>query len=353
MKRRRLMQPSFHRAALAEMAKTMVRFGAAFFDGLQVRSKNGEPVDIHEAMVKLTLDVVVATLFGTDLTDAAQVDPAAIGAALEVVGGKLNGVPIPDWVPTATNRRAKAKLAEVEVSIQRVIQAARARPSTEPTLLSMLLDTVDEETGERLSDRQLRDEVFTLFLAGHETTALTLAWMFVLLDGRDDVVAKLRAEAAEVLGGRDPEFADVPKLKYARQVIDETLRLRSPAAMVARSVVADDEIMGFRVKAGSTVMPYFWGVHRHPDFWSEPQKFDPTRFTEENAKGRDPWCYLPFSGGQRVCIGNTFSLVETTLLLAMIVQRFDVALLPGAPIEPVAVATVRPSRPVLARLSWR
>jgi cytochrome P450 len=352
-KRRKLIQPAFHRGELGEMARIMVESGRSYFDELKRRLPEGGVVDIHREMVGLTLDVVVAALFGQQLQGDTSVSYEALGAALELVSEKSNGIPLPEWLPTAGNRKFKRTMAELEHAIYGVIARGREREEADGTLLSMLLSARDADTGAPLSDREIRNEVFTLFVAGHETTALTLTWLFTLLDGRDDVIEKMRAEAERVLGDRDPGFEDYPQLSYIRQVVDETLRLRGPVAVNIRTALADDNILGVKVHAGDQVMPFFWGAHRHPDFWDDPLKFDPDRFSKERSSGRDNWSYLPFSGGKRVCIGNTFSLVETTLLLAMLVQRTDFRMVPGQTVEPNMIATVRPSAPVKVDVRWR
>jgi cytochrome P450 len=163
----------------------------------------------------------------------------------------------------------------------------------------------------------------------------------------------MEAEVREVLGGRDPSFEDVPKLQYLRQVVDETLRLRAPAGFVARDVVQDDEIGGYHVHAGELVLLFFWGAHRHPDFWKDPERFDPDRFAPEQDKARNSWSYVPFSGGPRTCIGNMFSLTETIVLIAQLLSRFEIQVQSCAAVKPVAVATVRPSRPVRVILTPR
>ena len=353
--RRALVQPAFHRQALGKLTEAMVETGARHFDALRARH-GAEPfeLDAHRDMVELTLDVVVAALFGKELTEAAHVSYEALGAALDLVSKQSNGLVLPRWVPTPGNRRFHRTMQEVEGAVYRVIAAGRKGGAGEGTLLSMLLDSKDASTGEFLSDRDARDEVFTMFVAGHETTALTLTWLFTLLDGRPDVLGKMKAEVDTALGDRDPRFEDVPKLTYLRQVVDETLRLRGPVAMNARTAVADDELMGKRIRKGDVVMPFFHGLHRHPSFWAAPEQFDPERFSPQQSQGRDAWSYLPFAGGQRQCIGNTFSLVETVVLLAQLLRRFELEIAPGQNrVKQVAVVTVRPDRPVMITLRPR
>lgn len=353
--RRTLMQPAFHRSALGKLTEAMVETGRLHFDAL--RALHGrEPfvIDAHRDMVKLTLDVVTAALFGRELLGSVEVSYEALRDALDLVSARGNGLVLPRWVPLPHNRRFHRTMDELEGAIHRVITAGRARPPGDGTLLSMMMHSLDAQTGRPLTDTELRDEIFTLFIAGHETTALTLTWLFTLLDGRRDVLERMVAEVDAALGDRDPTFEDVPRLPYLRQVVDETLRLRGPVAMNARSAVADDELLGFRVRAGDVVMPFFHGAHRHPDFWVDPERFDPDRFTPERSQGRNPWSYVPFAAGQRQCIGNTFSLVETVVLLAQLLRRFEVTVEPGqAAVRPVAMVTVRPDRPIHVTLRAR
>lgn len=352
--RRTLLQPAFHRSALSGLTDAMVETGKIHFDALlATHGRAPFQLDAHRDMVQLTLDVVVAALFGRDLGGAANVSYEALGAAMELVSQRGNGIPLPKWLPTPANRHFLRTMEEVEGAIFRVIAAGRARPAN-GTLLSMLLESRDAETGQPLSDRDVRDEVFTMFVAGHETTALTLTWLFTLLEGRQDVLDAMTAEVDRVLGGRDPGFEDYPKLTYLRQVVDEGLRLRGPVAMNARTAVADDEVLGVKVRAGEIVMPFFYAAHRHPEFWDAPEAFDPGRFSAERSANRNPWSYVPFAAGQRQCIGNVFSLVETVVLLAQLLRRFTLTIDPGAKlVQPVAIATVRPDRPVMITLQAR
>ncbi len=355
-KRRALVQPAFHRANLAKLTEAMVESGQRHFDAhLERHGTLSFELDAHRDMVELTLDVVVAALFGKNLVDAADVSYETLGAALELVSERTNGITLPLWVPTPSNRKFVRTISELEGAVYRVIEAGRRRAESDGSLLGMLIESRDADTGAPLTDQELRDEVFTLFVAGHETTALTLTWLFTLLDGRRDVLDRMVAEVDAVLGERlDPGFEDVQKLRYVRQVIDETLRLRGPVATLARDVVADDEVLGMRVRKGDMVMPFFYGVHRHPEFWSEPERFDPDRFGPEASKARNPWSYLPFSAGQRQCVGNTFSLVESVVLIAQLLRRFEVEVASGqSEVRQVMLATVRPDRPVKVSLRAR
>jgi cytochrome P450 len=352
--RRNMVQPAFHRSGLGKLTQAMADSGRAHFSRLAERAATGwTPIDLHREMVALTLDVVVAALFGRELQQAAQVSYEALADAMEHVSARSNAVVLPAWVPTPGNRRFHRTMEEVEGAVYRVIAAGKERTGDDGTLLSMLLNSRDADTGQPLSDREVRDEVFTMFVAGHETTALTLTWLFTLLEGREDVVSRMRAEVNDVLGGREPTFDDFSRLTYLKQVVDESLRLRGPTPMTARTAVADDEIGGFGVRAGEVVIPFFWGTHRHPDFWREPDRFDPERFTAAAHKGRHPWCYLPFSGGQRTCIGNMFSLVETVVLMAQFLARFDFEVIPNQNVVPQAMSTLRPSKPVMLNVRRR
>jgi cytochrome P450 len=352
--RRTLAQPAFHRQSLAKLTAIMARSGGRCLDNLAARAGGGPlEIDAHREMVKLTLDVVLAALLGGDLLSSSEVSYEALGRALELMSQRGNGLVLPAWVPTPRNIQFRRVLRELDTAMYSLIARARRRTEDDGSLLSMLLSAVDADTGKPLADRDVRDEVMTLFFAGHETTALTLTWIFTFLDGRPAVLERMRAEVDEVLRGREPTFEDVPKLTYLRQVIEESLRLRPPAPITARNVVQDDEIDGYRVSSGDILFTFFWAAHRHSAFWSDPETFDPERFTPERSKERHSWSFIPFSGGPRTCIGNSFALIESSILVAQILSRFDVQVLSCADVKPVAIATMRPSRPVRVVLQRR
>jgi len=348
--RRQLAQPTFHRRSLERLAVIMQERGATFLEDLAHRARAGSlTIDANREMTRLTLDVVVAALFGQAL-DIGRTTYEALGAALELVSAGANGIVLPEWVPTPYNRRFHRTLSELDRAVYGFIDHARREQLDDGSLLSMLIASRDE-AGRPLTDAELRDEVITLFIAGHETTALTLTWMFAMLDGRPEVLQRMVREVDDVLGAREPGFDDVPKLAYVRKVIDETLRLRPPAAFVARNAIADDALGGCQVHAGDVVLLFFAAAHRHPDFWIGPERFDPSRFDSEDKTRK--WSYLPFSGGPRVCIGNMFSLVESAILTAQILRRFEVRVQSCADVRPITLGTMRPSRPVNVTLTLR
>ena len=349
--RRSLEQPAFHRQSIQRLSEQMAASGAGFFTSLAQRAHGGAiRVDAHREMVKLTLDVVVRALFG-QVIESSAVSYDTLSEALEIVSESANRFHLPEWLPTAHNRKVRDTLAKLDRTMFEFIDHVRAQDEGD-TLLAMLVRARDAQ-GAPLPNRAIRDEVMTMFIAGHETTALTLTWLFTLLEGRADVVTRMREEVDGVLGAREPTFQDLPQLTYVRQVIDETLRLRPPAPLLARNTLANDVIGGYPIRAGEVVMPFLWATHRHPDFWSEPSRFDPDRFHHDRADKRQSYSYVPFSAGPRACIGNMFSLVETTILLAQLMQRFDLTVSPSAHVKPIAMVTARPSAPVYVELRPR
>jgi cytochrome P450 len=355
-KRRRLAQPAFHRERLNQLVAAMVGITGETLSEWRARIGPGVAVDAHAEMMRLTLEIVGATLlglrFGRATTDGSA---RAFGDALELLSVRSNSpVALPLGWPTPGNLRLRRALGFVDTMVQDVIRGARAQDSrAAPTLLGMLLDARDQDTGETLTDRELRDEVVTLVLAGHETTALLLSWGFTLLGRHPQIVRRMRAEVDEVLGDRPPSADDLPKLVYTGWVVDEILRLRAPVWAVARDVARDDRINGFAVHAGETVLPLVYLTHRHPGFWDDAEHFDPERFRPERKEGRHRGAYLPFSTGPRICIGNVFTLMEAKILLAMILQQADIELARLLPVPEQPAMTMRPKAPIDIRLRWR
>jgi cytochrome P450 len=265
-------------------------------------------------------------------------------------------------LPTAANRRfaeAKRTLDDVVLKIiadrREDHRRAEARGEAGPAvdLLDMLMRATDETGTERMSDQQLRDEVMTLVLAGHETTANALSWLFVLLGRHPEAARRLLAEVETACPDRSPTFADLKQLPYTSRVVDEAMRLYPPVWIFERQALRDDELGGHRVEAGTIVGVCTWTLHRDPTLWDEPNVFDPDRFLPERSEGRDRYAYVPFGAGPRQCIGNAFAKMEAKLIVASIVQRFGVSLVHGQRIVPSAKVTLRPQYGVRARIRAR
>jgi len=257
---------------------------------------------------------------------------------------------LPVSVPTRRDRRVMQAMHESDAIVYRLIHERRQSGADRGDLLSMLLAARDEETGEGLSDKELRDEVQTFLGAGNETTAVTLAWVWYLLSGHPEVDHNLRAELNAVLGGRIPTFEDLPHLKYTRMIIDETLRLYPPAWAMVRSTIGEDEIGGYYVPAKALIILSPYVTQRRSDVRENPEGFDPERFTPEQAANRPRYAYFPFGGGPRQCIGNEFALMEATLVLATVARQYRLHLVPGHPVEPYPIFTLRPRHGVLMTL---
>ncbi len=337
LRQRRLAQPAFHRAQIASYAATMVEYAQRLLESWQ----NGEERDAHQEMMRLTLQIVAKTLFDADVARDTQDVRKSLELLLELGANFRRTLFVPHWVPTPTNLRIKHEIALIERILYRIISERRASGRDTGDLLSMLLHAQDED-GSRMTDRQLRDETITLFLAGHETTATALSWAWWLLAQNPTAEAKLHAELDTVLGGRSPSLDDLSKLPYTGNVITEALRLYPPAWGLARVVIEDHEIAGYSVKKGMGVAMAQWVVHRDARWYDAPEEFRPERWEGDFLKRLPRFAYFPFGGGPRQCIGNAFAVMEATLILATIAQKYRLRLVPGHPVVPLASITLRP-----------
>jgi cytochrome P450 len=310
------------------------------------RASSAEPLDVAAEMTRLTLAIVGRALFSTDVSGTADRMGQALTVALEETNYRILslGLRAPDFLPTSRNRAFREALATLDTVVYDVIARRRAGETHGDDLLAMLMAAQDADTGERMTDTQLRDEAMTLFLAGHETTANALAWMWHLLGQHPEVEARARAEVDTVLAGRAPSAQDIPQLRYLTQVLEETLRLYPPAWIMARQPVKDDVLAGVHIPASPRVIVAIstWAIHRNPRLWPDPERFDPERFSPERSAGRPRLAFLPFGGGQRLCIGNAFAMMEGTLVAAAVLQRFRLRAVPGHTVEPEPLVTLRP-----------
>ena len=343
LRQRRLMQPVFHRKSVDAFGEMMVKDTEAMITRWQASPDT--TVDVAAEMSRLTQGVVTGALFGAGVGEEAGVIEGTITTLMTEVAYRFE-VPLypPLSVPTPRNRRTRAALRTLDRAVYRIIEERRrAKPGDD--LLSLLMETRDEDTGEAMNDKQLRDEVITLFVAGHETTATALSWTFYLLATHPEAEERVRAELDEVLGpeGRTPTVEDLPKLSYGRMVVEEAMRLYPPAWITNRQALSEDVVLGYRIPAGAFVMTLPYVLHRHPDFWERPDEFDPERFSPERSAIRPRYAYFPFGGGPRQCIGRGMALVETHLILSTVFRRCRMRLATQRPVEPLALATLRPS----------
>jgi cytochrome P450 len=347
---RKLIQPAFHHAQLVAYGASMVRHALRAIESLD----DGAVVEIQDEMARLTLAIVVETLFGADVTREAREVGKLMIAVLDAANDRLNRVlRLPSWVPTRRHRHEKRALARLGQLLDSFIASHRASSEKPADLLSMLLAATDEHSGIRMSDRQLHEEMMTLFLAGHETTAMALTWTWYLLSQHPEVEEKLVAEVSRVLRGRAPAVADLAQLPYTEMVVRETLRLYPPAAGVAREPIEDVRIGTYDVPRGSLVTVNTYALHRDPRFFDDPDRFDPERFSAGWEERIPRYAFLPFGGGPRVCIGNGFAMMETRLIVATVVQHCHLSLEPGQDIVPMQLVTVRPKHGIKMRLRHR
>jgi cytochrome P450 len=348
-RQRRLAEPAFHLEQVGGFVTTMVEATAAMLARWEPYAAHGRSFDVAPELSRLAMTIATRTLFGADVdAEAGGVTRALTIVMRHAIGQILALWPVPESWPTPGNRRARRAIAVLDAVVYEMIAARRRAGEPSNDLLSMLVYARDPETGEAMTDRQLRDEAMTLFLAGHETTANALAWTVYLLGQHPAAARRLQAEVDEVLAGRPPTLADLPRLSYTLMVLQEAMRLYPPGWVISRMPRQDDVIGGYHIPAGSTVVVSQYVVHRHPDYWDDPTRFAPERFVARGAPA-----YFPFAAGPRVCIGNNFALLEARLALAMLAQRYEVALAPGHPVEPEALVTLRPHPGVWVTLQSR
>jgi cytochrome P450 len=314
--------------------------------------RDGEERDAHQEMLRLTLQIVGKTLFDADVERDAQGVGKSLELLLEIGANFRRTIFVPHWLPTPANLRVKREVGQIEKLLYRIITERRASGRDAGDLLSMLLAARDDD-GSKMTDKQLRDETITLFLAGHETTASTLSWTWWLLAQNPAVEKKLHAELDTVLGGRAPSFDDLPKLVYTGHVITESLRLYPAAWGLARLVVEDHEIAGYPVTKGMGVAMAQWVVHRDPRWYDAPEEFRPERWENDLIKRLPRFAYFPFGGGPRQCIGNAFALMEAALILATIAQKFRLRLVANHLVAPLASITLRPRHGIRVMLESR
>jgi cytochrome P450 len=349
---RRVMQPHFTPRAIEKFTEMMAQITQRLLERWQPLAQQQAAIDMDKEMMRLTMSIIGEAMFSIDLSE----DAVEIGQSFQYVFGfiaeySINPMALPLAIPTPKNRRFKAAMRQIYQFVAEQIEIGRQNPERH-NMLSILLNTCDEETGQQMDAVQLRDEVITLFFAGFETTARTLTWSWYLLARHPHAMQKLAAEAEQVLAGRLPTVEDLHRLEYTRAVVDETLRLYPPTGLLARQNIEEDRIDGYVIPAKSMIILSPYITHRLPDVWEKPDDFIPERFLEGGAQ-YPKHAYLPFGGGPRVCLGNSFALLEMVLALAMAAPRFKLDLLDHDPVGFEFKGTTRPVKDILMKIELR
>lgn len=341
LRQRQMMQPHFHRQRLSGLISLMSSAVKEELDRLQVEVRSGRPVQLPAEMARMSMRIIVRTMFGTNIEPEEMERFSRIADTIQIhISRRVWVFYLPQWISSTVDRGYWRHMEELDQIIYRLIDRTSQESDRSDALISMLLDARDEDTGAQMDRKQLRDEALTIFLAGYETVATACSWAFYIMSQHPEVERKLRAEVEEKLQGAVPGFEDLGKLEYTKCVFQETMRLYPPVWLIPRTASQDDVIGGYRIPAKSVVAAVTYAVHHDPKVWEHPEVFDPERFTPARSEGRPPSAYIPFGIGPRQCIGNNFALMEGVLLLAMMVQRYHVKLLPGQRVEPRAEAVI-------------
>ncbi|MCU0347050.1 MAG: cytochrome P450 [Saprospiraceae bacterium] len=348
---RRLVQPAFYKTQLEELFKGMAVVAGKYIAELHEKTKRGEPLDASKEMMEATARIVLKTLFSTeDTADINEMYRVMMDAQDYLVYRTVKPYMIPFTYLNGSHRKFKRDIAWFNRYIFDLIEKRRHDPNPPNDLLTMLLTSKDEDTGQAMSDQALRDEAVTLFAAGHETSATALSWALWLLSNHPDVVQKMRGEIAAVLGDRMPGFEDLRKLTYTMQVIQEVMRLYPPGFAIGRQPLAEDEILGVKIPLNAIMFISIAAMQRDPRYWERPHDFFPEHFNPDVEKERPKLAYMPFGAGPRMCIGNHFALMEMQLLLALLVRDFDFEMVEGHPVEPEPLITLKPKYGILMRV---
>ncbi len=337
---RKVIKPVFQQRRIALQAGIVAEEGAALVERLRARCGSG-PVDVVQEMTGLTVGVLGRALLDADLgafesighsfeavQDQAMFDMVTLGA-------------VPAALPLPKQRRFRAARQDLERVVTHLVADRAARPRDGDDVVSRLVASTAKEPDPQVAARRMRDELVTLLLAGHETTASTLSWSFHLVGQHPEIAERLHAEAVEVLGDRLPEYEDLRRLKFTAMVVHEVMRLYPPVWILTRQAQQDDEVVGYHVPAGADVMVCPYVLHRHPAYWPEPDRFDPDRFDPDRTGGRPSYAYVPFGAGPRFCVGNTLGLMEAVFVLAMVSRELTLAAVPGREVVPEPMLSLR------------
>ncbi|RMG78991.1 MAG: cytochrome P450 [Bacteroidetes bacterium] len=353
-RQRRLVQPVFYKNQMEGLFECMTEEAVKYFEEMSDRARGGAIVDVSQEMMNITANIVLKALFTSDNPASKKEMYESMEIAQEhIMYRTTRPYMIPFTYLNGRHRKFRKAVRLFDDHVYELIRARKKDPNPPPDLLTMLLMAKDEETGEQMNEKQLRDEAITLYAAGHETSANALAWTLFLLSKHPDIVEKMRSEADRVLGDRMPTFQDLSALTYIHQVIQEGMRLYPPAYAVGRQNVEPDEILGHPIPRKSILFMSIYAVHRDPKWWDNPDTFDPEHFAPEKVKARPRLAYMPFGAGPRMCVGNHFAMMEMQLILAMWVRMFDFDLVENHPVETHPLITLKPRYGIKLKVSQR
>jgi len=353
-RQRRRLVPSFTPKAVAHYVGAMTEVVLAELDSWRGAAREAKPIDLRSGTAALAQNTIAAALFQSEIRDQGADVARALAGLARFVGRAMRApVFVPPWVPTPGNLRFRRAVGTLDAMMIGLIEEARESGPESGGLLAKLVHAPDPETGELMSDRQLRDELVTLFVAGHESTSNALAWCFALLSSHPDVRERLEKEVEAVIGDRLPTHHDLDSLRYTEAVIREVLRLYPPSWMMIREPRVDDHIGGYRIPAGTSLLISPFATHRRPEHWPDPERFDPDRFAESEIRGRHRYAWYPFGGGPRVCLGLAFAMTELKLTLALVTARCRLHRPPGLPLRPDPRLTLEPAGDLRMRVEWR
>lgn len=348
-RQRRILQPAFSRERVNSYAQCMTSCA----EQMLAMWRPGDLIDIHQEMMGVTLRVVMRALFGVETAETGKISQAMNTVMVNSTGVRLLLPPAFRYLPFPGMRSVRGAVQQIDTAVYHIVRERHRRAAqTHTDLLSILMNARDDD-GNGMSDEQVRDEVMTFVLAGHETTALALCWALYLLSRHEGAERKLHNELDDVLGNRPTSISDLPLLVYTEKVIKETMRLYPPAWSVARTAIDGFELEGYRIPTGANIVMSQWIMHRDPRFFPDPERFDPDRWDTAACRNLPKFAYFPFGGGPRQCIGSSFAVTEAVLLLATIARRFRLVSGDPSPIPAVPSLTLRPQRSIPMRIEVR
>ncbi len=358
LRQRRLIQPGFHKQRLKELTNIMIEHTNLFLDRLSKKVADGGAdyqLDIKPAMMEVTMNVVMRSLFSQGISDEElKIVGDGIDQLQEYIMKQVRMPLMKPWFKLSGQHQHYHKIFnQLDKLIHKVIEDRKEMKERPGDLLTMLIESVYEDTGEGMTNEQLRDESLIMFVAGHETTALTMSWTWYLLSKHPEVTQKLLAEYDRVIGDRDVQFEDLMQLTYTEQVLNESMRLYSPAWILDRQALEADEIDGYEIPKDMIVNLFVYGMHRDPKYWDKAHHFIPERFSKENMKKHVPYSFIPFGGGPRQCIGKAFALFEMKIIMAQMLRKFRFKLMNKKPIHYEPMITLHPKDDILFSLEAR